>query len=227
MEVLPQKQLEATGYHQKSVPRPVTYGVSNKQTKQPLFLQTLCFGPGIHRMGYIYRFSGSSHTGKISFAQFCVCFVSRWHTPVSLSKHCPYRLLPGLRKRVTKFSSCRAPHKKSVRSHFGLYPVMALPVPCVKPCVTDFCGLWESPREYSPKPQLANRRVPVLQGPLYRGTEQYPCDGLGWRAIWRLLLPRSTCCVRIYYCCYNYYNYNYNNYYNYYYCCCCYYCQKQ
>lgn len=76
MEVLPQKQLEARRYHQKSATRPVTYGVFNKQTKQPLLPQTLCSWLGIHRTAYIYRFSGSGHTGRISFTQFCVCFVS-------------------------------------------------------------------------------------------------------------------------------------------------------
>lgn len=131
-EVLPQKQLE---YHQKSVTRPVMCGVFNKQTKQPLFPQTLCFGLSIHWTGYIYRFSGSGHTGRISFTQFCVCFVSDWYAPVSLFKHCPCRLLPDLCKPIIKFPSCSAPNK-SVRSHLAWYQMMAPPVPYAKHCIT-------------------------------------------------------------------------------------------
>jgi len=81
-------------------------------------------------------FSGSGHTGRISFTQFCVCFVSCWYTPVSLSKLCPCRLLPDFCKPIIKFSSCSASHKQSVRSHLGLYQMNAPPVPHAKHSIT-------------------------------------------------------------------------------------------
>lgn len=158
----------------------------------------LCFRPIIHWTGHIYQRSGSGHTFRISLMWFCVSFLSHWYIPVSLSKHCPYRLLPGLLcKSIAKFSSFSLSRKKNVRSHLGSYQMMvppvldATPVACEKATKAIYQG------HHLQSGTCLHRGLPCTEE-----VNSIHVEDSGSRGIWHLLLLRTACCLRIYYCWY-------------------------
>lgn len=156
----------------------------------------LCFSPIIHWTGQIYQLSGPGHTVRIFLTWFCASFLSHWYIHVSLSKHCPYRLLPGLLcKAMAKFSSWSVSRKKSVRTHLVFYQMMVPPVPdapsvaCEKATKAIYSG------------HSSQSGTCLLCGlPCTEEVNSINLRDLGLWGIWHLLLLRTACCLRIYCC---------------------------